>query len=108
MYCNWMDHNYQVYVSLVVDQLEKGSVVKIIALGTSMEPAIKDSQELLISPSVENIKVGDIVFVKMSEHNRFIHRVCFIYDDFYILKGDNADNEDYPVHKSEIIGTVLL
>ena len=49
----------------IVEQLKLGTTVTFTAHGNSMSPKIENKEEVTISPTVDNLAVGDIVLCKV-------------------------------------------
>ena len=70
----------------------------------SMEPTIKVGDLIFIDLDNNDYTIGDIVTYR-DEYNSFVtHRIMYIEDDSYILKGDANNAIDKPISASQIVG----
>ena len=49
----------------IVEQLKLGTTITFTAHGNSMSPKIENKEEVTVSPTVDNLVVGDIVLCKV-------------------------------------------
>ena len=70
----------------------------------SMEPSLNIGDLVIIDIESKDYKIGDIVTYK-DENNLFVtHRILYINDDKYVLKGDANNAIDKPINSSQIVG----
>ena len=88
--------------------LNKGTSCKFTAKGHSMDPFIRDGDEITLSPSIGySPMIGDIVaFIHPVNSGLMVHRLIGKKDDSYLTKGDNASQADGLVQKINILGYV--
>lgn len=89
----------------------KGSL-EIESHGTSMFPAIKDGDKIIVSVMDDSIEINDIIVFFDSSNSGNIsliaHRVIRVVDNkFVITKGDNNRAADRPISRKCIIGKVI-
>lgn len=77
----------------------------------SMDPVIdENSNSIEIAPS-DNLKIGDIVSYE-SGNKKIIHRIIDISEDengtYYVLKGDNNNNQDKNKVRFEQISGIVV
>jgi hypothetical protein len=97
---------------LVAEVLQRFGAVTIQVAGTSMLPAIRPRDVLLVQPRpFQHIRVGYIVLFIL--HNRlFAHRVVRTgVDDagrlMLVTRGDTHRHEDQPIGSHQVLGQVL-
>ncbi len=80
------------------------------AVGDSMHPTICAGDKVTVTSEVDKITEGDIVIFYNPKSKRYIaHRViAFLGNRLVITKGDNNSYCDPPVHRSVIIGKIIL
>lgn len=78
---------------------------KVIVIGNSMSPFIKDG-DILICDKQDEYNIGDVVLIKTDKF--FCHRIILCSKDksFYLTKGDNSLEPDGWLRKDKIIGKV--
>ncbi len=82
--------------------IEDGKRISFVVKGDSMSPFIKSGERVEIERA-EKIRIGDILLFK--RRNEFLlHRVIFVFENFFITKGDRSPFIDPPVERKNIIG----
>ena len=98
--------------ALVAEVLHRFGAVTIQVAGTSMLPAIRPRDALVVEPRpLENIRIADIVLFTL--HNRlFAHRVVRTEINgaghlMLVTRGDTHRHEDQPIASHQVLGQVL-
>lgn len=79
----------ETYFKLVVQELEAGNEVRIPVIGRSMEPFLRERDEVLLhTAKIADITVGDIVLARWKQRY-VLHRVVRKNADGLWLVGDN-------------------
>ena len=83
------------------------SLLRMKVNGNSMLPFLRDGDSVLVTHCEQaSLKLGDVVIIRQ-ENNFVTHRLVFVKDDQYILKGDHSLYLDPPVVFSDLIGVVV-
>ena len=93
---------------MLCDVLNKGTLFRFKARGSSMSPFIKDGDVLTICPTQQSdIKNGTIVVYYHKILNRIIiHRIVGKQNSYYAVKGDNTVGTADLVYEADILGRV--
>lgn len=84
---------------------EKGQVL-IQATGISMEPLLHPRKSsMLMKKPAGPLKINDVVLFKRPNGDHVLHRIVKILDDKYIIRGDNALQNE-PVYEKQILGVM--
>jgi hypothetical protein len=87
----------------------RGASVWIEAVGSSMQPSIRDGDWLLLDFAACEAKIGEIVFFPLGQR-LVVHRVIrrSLRDGAWVLetKGDARLDVDPPVHATDVLGVV--
>ena len=97
------------FVSLSADILKKKKSFSFKAFGSSMWPFIKQGDILLVEAvDSATIKIGDVVFVRMSESKIIVHRIISINHakKSAAMRGDSATSGAEILSFSQILGKV--
>lgn len=88
--------------------LNKRVPFRFCARGFSMSPFIKDGDVVTVSPCAPHaIRYGDVVaFVNSPSERLAVHRVVGVAQDAWLIKGDNAPEEDGWIPRPCILGRV--
>ncbi len=88
--------------------LDRGVPFRFTALGFSMHPFIQDGDTVTVSPrSGEEIRAGDVVaFCQPGTGRLVVHRVLTRASGGYLLRGDNALEEDDLIPPQRVFGLV--
>ncbi len=92
------------FANLMSAVLEKKSSIRFQAKGCSMSPFIRNEDIITISPIREQIHFGDVIAVTNQKQRLYVHRVIKIGKEGYLSKGDNSQEVDDWVSRSEILG----
>jgi signal peptidase I len=110
---NVMKKYRNIFITLLESLLKRNKEVVFAVKGGSMNPFIKDGDNVIIKKPTE-IKVGDVVFYKTGDWV-LMHRVVKIKKDNtqkkekdvrYIVKGDSLDDVSHVVEGKKIVGIV--
>ena len=77
-------------------ELQRGRPVITFTTGTSMEPLLhdkgkKNATHVLVNPLTEELSVGDMPLVQLSDETYMIHRIIGVEPGpVYITRGDNC------------------
>jgi len=93
---------------MLCDVLNKGTLFRFKARGSSMSPFIKDGDVLTICPTQQSdIKNGTIVVYYHKILNKIIiHRIVGKQNSYYAVKGDNTVGTADLVYEADILGRV--
>ena len=99
---------------LFINLLREGHVIRSLAVGNSMSPAIKKGDLLVVKPlSLEEAEIGEIVAYRRDEIHSVLttHRVIQKGKErgrrYIITKGDRNPYRDFPlVSSQEVLGKV--
>ena len=91
--------------------LAQGYCVRFSALGTSMDPTIRNGEKITVAPAVPSeIRRGDIVGYRRGD-DAVAHRVVRVerHDDgpAFLMRGDAATSHDPRVAPGQILGKVV-
>lgn len=92
------------YLSDIEKLISAGHSVKIPIEGNSMYPFLVDRRDCVFIKRESNIKIGDIVLVRMPDKQYILHRVYNIIHEQYILMGDGNIHAMEVCQQSNIIG----
>jgi len=105
---NVMKKYRNIFITLLESLLKRNKEVVFAVRGGSMNPFIKDGDNVIIKKPTE-IKIGDVVFYKTGDWvlmHRVIGKVKKEKDVEYIVKGDSIDGVCHTVKRKDIIGIV--
>lgn len=88
-----------------VEDLKAGQEVKFRPKGNSMRPKIKSGQEVTVSPNVDDVKKGDIVFCKV-RGNFYVHLVTGIDKDRYQISNNHGHVNGW-IRSNRLYGKVI-
>ncbi len=99
---------------LFINLLREGHVIRSLAVGASMSPAIKKGELLIVKPiALEEAEIGEIVAFRRDESQSVLttHRVIQKGKErgqrYIITKGDRNPYRDFPLLSSqELLGKV--
>jgi phage repressor protein C with HTH and peptisase S24 domain len=86
------------------DQLLEGRVVQCRPRGRSMTPRLKSGQLITISPEIEDLHKGDIVFCKV-RGKYFVHLLSAIQGERYQISNNHGHVNGW-IGKNGIFGKV--
>jgi Peptidase S24-like len=98
--------------ALVAEVLQRFGAARIQVAGTSMLPAIRPRDVLLVEPRpLQDIRVADIVLFTL-DNRLFAHRVVRTgVDDagclMLVTRGDTHRDEDLPIAPHQLLGQVV-
>jgi signal peptidase len=98
--------------ALVAEALRRFGGARIQVTGTSMLPAIRPRDVLLVEPRpLQNIRVADIVLFTLN-NRLFAHRVVRTAVDetgcpVLVTRGDTHRHEDQPIASGQVLGQVM-
>lgn len=87
--------------------LAEGKRVKIRAKGNSMRPFIRGGDIIVLAPTPEQLRKGDIVLARLDERNYVVHRIVGIDSDRLILAGDANLFGRETCHTSQVGGIAV-
>jgi hypothetical protein len=96
---------------LCIGMLEDGHAVRFQAPGSSMHPAIRDGEWMVVEPaSAASVRCGDVLLYR-SVRGLTAHRVVRVVADEgtrerFVLRGDNVGALDEDVDSGHILGRV--
>lgn len=95
-------------VDLLQAVLNRGAPFRFRAKGFSMSPFIRDGDVVIVSPLAGTSPgLGSVVaFVHPETERLVVHRVVGKRGDSYLIRGDNAPEEDSLVPEGNILGWV--
>ena len=78
-------------VEIMENIIASGGECKLVVTGNSMFPTLKHKRDsvVLVSQSKRGIKKGEIVFIQRDSGEYILHRVYKLYDEYFIMNGDN-------------------
>ena len=80
-------HN-DTFLPQVVDLIEEGHEVTLLARGNSMRPFIENGRDKLVFGKVDQLSVGDVILAEPSEGMFVCHRIEKIDNDVITMRGD--------------------
>jgi signal peptidase I len=98
--------------ALLADVLRRFGAARVAVAGTSMLPAIRPRDVLVVERrTIHQIQVGDVALFALG-HRLFAHRVVRTGVDqtgapTLVTRGDTHGDEDLPIGSSELLGQVL-
>ena len=100
------------FAALSTEILGQGHLLRFQAGGQSMWPFIRAGDLLTVEPITTNtLKIGDIVFCRLSENRLVAHRLIgFTGQDQslqWVLRGDAVISFDEIVHSEQVLGRVV-
>ncbi|MCC8072826.1 MAG: S24/S26 family peptidase [Clostridiales bacterium] len=67
-----------------------------LTMGTSMKPLIHHQRDnIIIVKNTERLKKYDVALYVTPKNKYIMHRVIEVYDDHYVIVGDNLLNREY-------------
>lgn len=94
-------------VSNIEQELREHGQVLIQATGISMEPLLHPRKSsMLMKKPVEPLKVNDVVLFLRPNGDYVLHRIVKVLGDKYVIRGDNALQNE-PVHEKQILGVMV-
>ena len=96
------------FISLSAELLSLGYGVRFRTKGTSMRPAIRDGETIIVEPvSPADVKRGDVIFCR-TDDGVIAHRVVSVKRRAsFILRGDAMQSCDEPVSAAQVLGRVV-
>jgi hypothetical protein len=91
---------------LIAESLRAGRSIRMRALGSSMMPALRPGDDLLVNPLTGSIPSRGEIVLFTRDGRLFAHRVVAAGEYHLITRGDCLDDDDPPVPPSQILGTV--
>lgn len=93
--------------ALVAALLREGIAVAFVAEGTSMFPAIRPGDRLVVAPCADTLRRNDVALV-VAGGKLVAHRVVRVRNDggTVVTRGDNRNAEDPPVGVGSVLGVV--
>lgn len=85
----------------LVELVNEGHLVTIIARGNSMRPFIEDSRDKLVFGKAVNVKVGDVILAEVEKGHYVCHRIEVLDGDKVVMRGDG----NIPMPKLNLPGT---
>ena len=88
--------------------LAEGKTIQIAPQGYSMYPLfVPERDQAVIAPvCVEKLKRGDVVLYRRSGGILVLHRICKRRPEGFYMVGDNQDEVEGPLEKSQLIGVL--
>ncbi|WP_287588389.1 signal peptidase I [Candidatus Borrarchaeum sp.] len=100
----------KISLELILRALKNQKKVKLPFRGQSMEPSIKDGEEVFFQKvTVEQIKIGDIILFKKAG-TLIGHRVLWkvkLKTTYFLTKGDNSYFADRPIQARSVFAKVI-
>lgn len=92
---------------IIKETLDECGEVSFVSAGVSMLPTIRDRKDTitLVKPK-GRLKVGDVPFYKRDNGQYILHRVMYVNDDTYVMRGDNQWANEYNIRHDQIIGVL--
>ncbi|MBQ8783836.1 MAG: S24/S26 family peptidase [Clostridia bacterium] len=89
---------------VIEEILSSGGKVRITASGKSMEPVIKDGEDIVVISEIKKpLEAGDIVLFKRSNGRLVLHRILAIKGNEITLRGDSQWTTEI-ADKSSVLG----
>lgn len=87
------------------EHLQKEGVHIMPAQGSSMRPALRDGDLVVLTPVLEasRLQIGDIVLYRRLDRTLVLHRIIKLHEDTLVLNGDNCTYFEYP-QMNQIVG----
>jgi len=98
----------QEILGLLKDVQNRGGSLRLTAKGDSMKPTIRNGDTISIAPvPVHGVGKGDIVLFRKWEKTQItVHRIININGRNYLVRGDNAEEDDGWISDEMIKGVV--
>ena len=93
-------------VPLIKDIIESNGEFKLLVTGNSMSPILKNERDSVFLRRVNNIKKGDIVFIKREKGEYILHRVYKILSNNKFIMNGDAQAWTEVVDNNQVIGVV--
>lgn len=91
-------------------ELQEKGVIIYTNVGTSMQPLIRQSKDIMIISRVDRIgrklKKMDVPLYKRDSGQYVLHRIVKVTEDGYVLRGDNTYGNEYGITDQHIIGVL--
>lgn len=91
--------------------LKEGNCIRFRVEGWSMSPSIRDGNIIKVSPVMDDITPGDIIFYRSEGNTVVVHRVVKKIKkdgkEIIITKGDSASYLDSPISSEQVLGKVV-
>lgn len=94
--------NNSVFLPELLQLVEKGHLVTILASGNSMRPFIEDGRDKLVFGKVENITVGDVILAEVEQGVYVCHRIETIEEGTITMRGDGVFNGTERLTKEQV------
>ena len=91
---------------LIIESIENNCEVKITIKGNSMFPLLRHGRDRVKLNSVTDVKKYDIVLYRRDNGKYILHRIVKMNGDTLGIAGDNEQQIEYPIYKSQIIAIV--
>ncbi len=92
--------------------LKQGNCIRFRAEGWSMSPSIRGGDIIKVSPVMDDITPGDIIFYRSEGNTAVVHRVVEKIKrdgrESILTKGDSSLGLDNPVIPDQILGKVVV
>ena len=96
------------YMPVVIELINQGKEVPIVASGSSMTPFLVHQRDtIFVSKAPEILKRGDMVFYKRDTGQYVMHRIHHINkQNEYFITGDAHSEIEGPIRRDQIFGIV--
>ena len=95
------------YMPVLRDLLSQGKEVSLNITGNSMAPfLVHGRDQILIAPSDDNWKKGDMAFFIRTNGKYIMHRICKAAPEGYYIVGDAQTEIEGPVAREQIFAVI--
>jgi len=95
---NWQKH---------ISDLQSGKEVSFRPKGNSMVPIIFSGEQVTISPRIDNLQKGDIVFCRL-RGNFLIHKILTMKNTDMFQIGNNRGHINGWINRKAIFGKIIF
>ena len=92
----------------IEELLSDGRSFELPVRGTSMNPCLKEGRDSVLLIRTDDFGLGDIAFYRRNNGQFVLHRIVAVLDGGYDMCGDNQEETERGIQKSQIIGIVSL
>ena len=94
------------YMPVVIELINSGKTVPLVASGSSMTPFIVHQRDTIFISKANELHKGDMVFYKRSTGQYVMHRIHHIKNDEFYIVGDAQNEIEGPIKREQIFGVI--
>ena len=92
------------FFAMAEEGLREGRKVKLLLVGSSMEPTLRDGDKLTLAPATGPLKVGDVALFRCGGKH-LLHRIVAIDRERLVMQGDNCYTSE-TAKEEDVVGVL--